>query len=138
MSNSRASTARAVGVEGHGLGGARDPVLGFARFDQRSVQSGQGLGKQRVISRSALDLACGLAKLGERAFRSAEQLVQPGQQFTGLEARLHRRALLGEPRLLAFFGRERLDFAGSMFEPFTVALCRRQPPAQRAARPRSG
>ena len=109
-------------IERHRFGSAGDPVLGLARFDQRAVERRQRLGEQRMIGGAALDPPRRLAKLGERAFRSAEQLVEAGQRFAGLEPRLHRRALLGEARLLAFLGRQRLDLGAGMFEPLAVAL----------------
>ena len=68
---------------------------------------------------------------------------RPGQRFAGLEARLHRRALLGEARLLALLGRQRLDLLAGMLEPFAVALggggrgARLEPARLRSASPRS-
>ena len=109
-------------IERQRVGGARDPVLGFARFDQRPVERRQRLGEQRMVGRAALDPPRRLAKLRERAVRPAEQLVEAGQRFAGLEPGLHRRALLGEAGLLAFLGRQRLDLAAGMVEPFAVAL----------------
>ena len=101
-------------IERQGVGGARDPVLGLARLDQRPVERRQRLGEQRMIGGAALDPPRRLAQLRQRAVRSAEQFVEAGQRFAGLEAGLHRRALLGEPRLLALLGRQRLDLRRRM------------------------
>ena len=119
-------------IESQGVGRARNPVFGFARLDQGAVEGRQGFGQQRMFGRAALDPPRRLPKLGQRAVRTAEQLVEPGQRFPGLEPGLHRRPLLGEARLLALFGRKGLDFAAGMVEPIAVALGRR--PASARAR----
>ncbi len=110
------------GIERHRFGGAGDPVLGLARLDQRAVERRQRFGEQRMVGGAALDPPRRLAELRERAVRPAEQLIEAGQRFAGLEPRLHRRALLGEACLLAGFGRQRLDLGAGMLEPFAVAL----------------
>ena len=78
-----------------------------------------------MVGGSALDPPRRLAQQRERAFRPAEQLVEPGERFAGLDAGLHRRAFFGEASFLAFFGCELLDFAAGMLEELAVALGRR-------------
>src|SRR6185369_11072449 len=82
--------------------------------------------QQRMVRRSTFDPPRRLPQLRKRTFRAAEQLVEPGQRFSSLQARLHRRTLFGEARFFAFLGRESLDLAARMFEPFAVALRRRR------------
>ena len=109
-------------IERHRLGGARDPVLGLARLDERAVERRQRFGEQRMVGGPALDPPGRLPELRERAVRPAEQLVEAGQRFAGLESRLHRRPLLGEAGLLALLRRQRLDLAAGMLEPLAVAF----------------
>ena len=109
-------------IERQRVGRPSDLVLRLASFDQRPVQRRQRLGEHGMVGGPALDPPPGLAKQRERAFGTAEQLVEPGQRFARLESRLHRRALLGQAGLLALLGREPLDFLERMFEPFAVAL----------------
>src|SRR4051812_45251663 len=74
-----------------------------------------------MIGRAPLDPPRRLPEQRQRAVGAAEQLVEPGQRFAGLEARLHRAALLGEASLLAFLRSEAGDLLGGMCEPFAVA-----------------
>ena len=71
---------------------------------------------------AALDPPRRLAKQRQRAFRPAEQLIEPGQRFPGLEPGLHHCPFLGQARLLTRFGRKRLDFATGMGKIVAVAL----------------
>ena len=66
-----------VGIERQRVGGAGDPVLRFARFDQRPVERGERFGQQRMVGRAALDPPSRLSKQRQRAVRTAEQLVEP-------------------------------------------------------------
>ncbi len=77
-----------------------------------------------MIRRAPLDPPRRLAKLAERAVRSAEQLVEPDQRLFSLGARLHRRPLFGELGFLPGFGRQRPDFAGGMLQPIAIPLRR--------------
>ena len=88
-------------VERQRIGSAGDLVLRLARLDQCAVERRQRSAEQRMLGGAALDPPGSQAELRKRAVRPAEQFVEPGQAFAGLEAGLHRGALLGQPCLLA-------------------------------------
>ena len=108
MSNSRASTcsSRAGSKASASAARAIRSSASLASISARS-SAASASAEQRMVGGAALDPPGRLPKLRQRAFRPAEQLVEPGQRFPGLHARLHRRALLGQARLLAFLGRQR-------------------------------
>ena len=119
-------------IEGQRVGGAGNSVLGLASLDQRSVQRGESFSEQRMVGCSAFDPPRRVTQLRDRAFRAAEQLVEPGQGFARLEAGLHSAALFRQALFLAFLWSQALDFRARMLQPFAVALRRRRLGARRA------
>ena len=109
-------------VERQRLGGARDPLLGLVALDQRPVERGQRFGQQRMVGGAALQPPGDLPHPGQRAVGPAEQFVEPVERFARLGAGLDRRPLLGQLRLLAGFGRKRLDLGGGVGQIVAVAL----------------
>ena len=97
-------------IERQRVGGASDPVLGLARLDHRPVERRQRLGQQGMVGGAALDPprrqreAAPARRPIRRAVRRARSALSPA-----FSPGLHRRALLGQPGLLARLGRQRVD-----------------------------
>ncbi len=111
-----------LGIERQRVGGARDPVLGLARLDQRAVERGEGFAEQRMVggSRSIRRAAC--RSMRERPFRTAQQFIEPAERFAGLTpaciaARSSARRVSSPSS-----GASDFDFGRRMREPFTVAF----------------
>ena len=92
------------------FGGAGQAVLRLPRLDHRPVERPQRLGEQRMLAGDAVEPAGGAAQRGQRRIRSGPEVLQFGEIARQPLALLHRRARLGELRLLAGDGRERGQF----------------------------
>ena len=88
MSNSRASACSSRAGSNASASAARAirSSASLASISARSSAASASASK-RMVGRAALDPPRRLAQLGERAVRSAEQLVEAGQRFARLERR---------------------------------------------------